>query len=572
MLNRRLYLQAWLVAFVALVVAFLTLQPPEEPVPGDQFATFNASEAAKGSAAMAAAAPLRVPGTAGGEAAAAWVEAELRKLPSGDRLVATQEVSARVEGRPASLRNVFFTLPASAVTRSPRNILIVAPRDAPRGVTTGTSNSAMLVELARNLTQRANRRHTMIFLSTDGSSLGNAGMRWYLSRVERSLIAGVIVLDAPGDGAADEVHVWASGGSRQALFLRGLAEQAIAQAGFRADPVPSLRTQLVRLAVPETRGEQRAAIDRAVPAVTLSGRDEGPLPAGTPEADRDRMDAVGTAVLALTALLDERERANVPDASLAFADRILRPSVVRVALLLLALPLLVMALDAAARVRRARVRLSSGLRAVAWRFVPPLAVLLVAHALAMWGVLRGPDVGRPPPPRDLPFGRMEVLIVVALALLSVVLGWVVRPRLARTGAQPPEDAAGALVWLALITLLAWWLAPFALVLILPAAHAALAATVVQHRWQVAILAAVGLVVPVAVIVKTAVDIDRNPLFAIWYLCQTSVSGARGMLGPILAVLVGVCVVSLGTLVMFRARKGLVGRRPRPARPVMSRDR
>jgi hypothetical protein len=565
MLNRRLYLHAWLVAFVALIVAFLTLQPPEEPIPTDQPVTFNASEAAKGSAALAAAAPLRVPGTPGAAAAARWVEEQFRKLPDGDRLVATQSMIARVDGQTVNLRNVFFTLPSDAVTTSSRNILIVAARDAPRGVTAGTSNTAILVELARTLAQRTNRRHTMIFLSVDGSTLGNAGTRWYLSQAERSLVAGMIAVDAPGDGAAGEVHVWAGGGGRQSLALRALADQAIAQAGFRANPLPPLREQLIRLAMPETRGEQRAAIDRTIPAVTLAGRDDGLLRPRLGEADRDRMDAIGTAALALTVLLDDRERANAPDASLAYAGKVLRPSVGRVALLLFALPLLVMALDAAARVRRARVRLSSGLRAVAWRFVPPLAVVLVAHLLAMAGVLRSPDVGRPPAPRELPFGRTEVLVVVALALLSVILWWVVKPRVTRTGAQPPEEAAGALVWLALITLLAWWLAPFSLVLVLPAAHAALAATVVQHRWQVAALGAVGLVVPVAVIVKTAVDIDRNPLYAVWYLCETSVSGARGMLGPILAVLVGVCVVSLGILVMFRARKGLVGRRPRYSR-------
>ena len=565
MLNSRLYLQAWLVAFVALIVAFLTLQPPVEPLPTDEPVTFNASEAAKGSAALAAAAPLRVSGTPGGEVAAAWVEDQFRNLPGGERLVATQTMSARVDAQAIGLRNVFFTLPADAITRSPRNILIVAPRDAPRGVTAGTSNTAILVELARTLSQRTNRRHTMIFLSTDGSSLGNAGLRWYLSQAERSLVAGAIVLDAQGDGPAGELHIWSRGAGRQALALRGLAEQAIAQAGFRADPLPPLREQLLRLAVPETRGDQRAAIDKAIPAVTLAGRDEGMLSPGLPEADRDRMDAIGTAALALTALLDDRERANVPDASLAYAGKTLRPSVGRVALLLLALPLLVMALDAAARVRRARVRLSSGLRAVGWRFVPPLLVLLVAHALAMTGLLRGPDVGRPPAPRDLPFGRIEALTVVGLVLLSVVSWWFVKPRVARTGAQPPEEAAGALVWLALITLLAWWLAPFALVLILPAAHAALAATVVEHRWQVAALGAVALAVPAAVVVTTAADIDRNPLYAVWYLSETSASGARGMLGPILAVLVGVCVVALGTLVTFRARKGLVRGRSRYTR-------
>jgi hypothetical protein len=72
--------------------------------------------------------------------------------------------------------------------------------------------------------------------------------------------------------------------------------------------------------------------------------------------------------------------------------------------------------------------------------------------------------------------------------------------------------------------------------------------------------------PIAIVLMTAADIDRSPLFAVWYLCQTAVSGARGLAGPVLGAVVGVCVVSLSTLVAFRARKGLVaGRASRAVR-------
>ena len=571
MLNRRLYLQAWLVAVVALLVAFLTLEPAPDDVEPNGVATFTAADAVKATNDLAAAAPERAPGTPGAQKALEWVQGRFTELAGkaqGDR-VATQPFVARVTGDALSLNNVFFTQPANAVTKSQRNILIVAPRDTPRGVAAGASSTAILVELART-TAKSKYRHPLIFLSVDGTSLGNAGLRWYLSMVERSRIAGVIVLDAPGEGTGRQMHIWSGGAGRQALALRQLAERSVRRAGFVASSVPALRSQLIRLAVPETRGDQRAAIDLGVPAVTLSGRDESVLPADASKPDQERVDAAGTATLELLNRLDAIERANAPDAALAYAGKILRPSVGRLALLLLALPLLVMALDAAARVRRARVRLSVGLRAVAWRFVTPLFVLLLAHLLTMWGVLRAPTVGRPPSPAELTLGARALLVMLLLGLLSFVLWMWVRPRVNATGANPPAEAAGALVWLGVITLVAWWLTPFALVLILPAAHAALAATVAPRRWQVVALAALAVAAPIAVVLTVASDIGRNPLYAVWYLCETSVSGARGLAGPVLAVLVGVCVWSLSTLVAFRARKGLVrgratGRSIRPAR-------
>jgi hypothetical protein len=565
MLNGRLYLQAWLVAVVALLVAFLTLEPPDEVVRTDQVATFNSAVAADTASDLASVAPERVPGSPGADAAASWIEGRFRGLPDGERRVATQAMVARVGGERIPLKNVFFTLPARAPTKSQRNIVIVAPRDAPRGVTAGTTSSAILVELARTAS-RTSYRHTIIFLSVDGGTIGNAGTRWYLRSVDRTRIAGVIVLDAPGEGDGRVVRLWSSGAGRQALAIRQLADQAVRNAGFEPSALPSLREQLLRLAVPETRGEQRAAIDLGVPAVTLADREESPLPAGPVTIQRERIGGAGRAALWLVNLLDVRERANVPDAALAYAGKILRPAVGRLALLLLALPLLVMALDAAARVRRGRIRVSAGLRAVAWRFVTPLVVLFLAHLLSMWGIFRGPDIGRPPKVVDLHLDGQAWLGILLLLLMSAVVWLGVRPRVLAAGASPSAEAAGALIWLALLTLLAWWVAPFSLVLILPAAHAALAATVVPRQWQIGALAVLALAGPIAIVLMTAADIDRSPLFAVWYLCQTAVSGARGLAGPVLGAAVGVCVVSLSTLVAFRARKGLVaGRASRAVR-------
>ncbi len=560
MLNGRLYFQAWFVATIALLVAFLTLQPQDELMAPESPGVFDGQGARAYAEDLTATAPLRVPGTESAEAGSRWMRDQMAELPAGHRLVAQQQARVRVQGDQVPITNVMYTVGPSAPTQSARNIVVVAPRDSPRQVAGNANASAVLLELARVAAQ-SQYHHTIIFLSVDGDTLGNAGLRWYLNSVDTSRIAGMVVLDAVGGDDGNEVHIWSGGAHRQALGLRQAAEQSVRDAGGVPTETASLTSQLIAMAVPETRGAQRAAIDMRVPAVTLSARREGPLPAGMkPPASSERLRLVGNAALHLVGRLDVRERARTPDASFAYAGRILRPSVARLALLLLALPLFVMALDAAARIRRARVRVSTGLRAVGWRCVPPLAALFLGHVLTLTGVLAAPSVGRPPLPADMAFTRGDGLALLLVVLTAAAVAVAIRGRIHATGANPPAEASAALLWLSVLILLAWWKSPYTLVLILPAAHAALAATVVPRRWQLVALAGVALAAPIAVIMAVSQAIDRNVWFTLWYLLQTSMSGARGFLGPVLLVLVGVCVVSLGSLVLFRARKGLIGRR------------
>ena len=144
-----------------------------------------------------------------------------------------------------------------------------------------------MLSLARaSATSRHQRPH--LFVSTDGSTVGNAGIRWFLDRFSSFPIAAAIVLDAPGEAEGDAVHVWVDGRTdRQALQLGQLAERSVERAGGRNVGAPSLGGQLMRMAVPQTFGEQGAAIADDLPAVSLSGRGESPLRAGAePTADR----------------------------------------------------------------------------------------------------------------------------------------------------------------------------------------------------------------------------------------------------------------------------------------------
>ena len=73
MLNGRLYFHAWLIAIVALLVAFLTLQPEETPIDAEQAPSFDAARAERLASDLVAAAAERPPGS---PQAAASVEAQ----------------------------------------------------------------------------------------------------------------------------------------------------------------------------------------------------------------------------------------------------------------------------------------------------------------------------------------------------------------------------------------------------------------------------------------------------------------------------------------------------------------
>jgi hypothetical protein len=137
---------------------------------------------------------------------------------------------------------------------------------------------------------------------------------------------------------------------------------------------------------------------------------------------------------------------------------------------------------------------------------------------------------------------------------------VTRRQVARAEALPPTDAASALIVVAVLLTLMWWLVPYGLILALPVAHVALVASMAKERWQLAGLGFLALLPFLLSAASIGSMIDRGFFYSAWYLLVTSVSGTRGWLGPLLAVLIGVCLWTVAAPAFHGRRSGSTSRR------------
>jgi hypothetical protein len=218
------------------------------------------------------------------------------------------------------------------------------------------------------------------------------------------------------------------------------------------------------------------------------------------------------------------------------------------------------------------VPLRDGLRVVGLRVVPIGLAVLAAHLLSLGSLLPGTAAGEPPLPADARFGALAGLAIV-LTGAAAFLGWKVTRRAARRAAvSRSAEGTAALGALAILLVALWILSPYALVLAVPAAHAALLAMGARRPWHLAALAALALLPLLALALHIAGILHSSALFAAWYLAVTAANGSRDATGVILGVLVAACIWSIAALVLERATTGGVafgaprGRARRALRP------
>ena len=566
MLNGRLYRLSWLVAALALLVALLTLESPggtpEPPLPP----AFDATAARVIAVDLATVAPERVPGPPGDAASAGWMAEQLAAVPGATRVV-RQRFSVTAPAGRVVTENVYVALPAREGQGNRGALVISAPRDTPPGVRGGESGSAVLVQLARSLGTVARNRPVLI-VSTGASTMGNAGARWFVSRFSGAPLAAAVSLDDPA-GVPGGLHVWDDGqDAHRSIPMLAAAQQAATRADAALAGAPGPFSQIAEMAVPQTSGDQAAYVALGVPSVSLASRPEGPL-AGGGLPTEDALGDSGRTAETLISSLDRSDALPAPTIGLVVNGRELRPVMSRVVILLLALPLLVAAIDLAVRLRRAGVRLVPFVAALLWRLLPVVVALLVGHLLAIAGMIASPAGGWPPLAESVPFDLAAIVAIVLSAGAGVLAWLVVRARAVRRDAEVASRAATGVIALGALCLLLWIVSPFALLIALPAAHAALIATRARRPWQVVGLALVAAVPAVLLVWWASGRIDRGIPYSAWYLVETTVSGARGVVGPVLAAAILVTAWSLGSLVLSRVRRGLIA--AGPYRPVPTED-
>jgi hypothetical protein len=264
--------------------------------------------------------------------------------------------------------------------------------------------------------------------------------------------------------------------------------------------------------VPYTLTEQGPLIAHGVPAVTLTAGPTEPRSAGFAVVSTTQLGTVGTTLVNVLAELDAAPSIDPGGPPAIFlGGSQLRGRLSQYMIVLLLVPPLACILDATARCRRRKLPLAPGLAAYGWR----LTTWLVA-AVALWLVHLLPGnvasgVAVPPLPGESGLSRLGIVIVAGV---SFAYWWlVVRRRIAPRGSVAGVDRTVGLVgcWLGLAfaSLLLCAVNPFAVVLVLPAAHAWLLVPWAARRGRRTLMAVVaaGLLGPALVLAELGLGQD-----------------------------------------------------------------
>src|SRR4051794_4507148 len=456
-----------------------------------------------------------------------------------------------------------------------RQIVVVAQRDAATvpDATGSASDTAALLEIARVL-QGTPSRKTLVLASVDGGTLGDLGVHRLLDKLpDRDRVEAAVVISnfgAPGR-AVPPLIGWSNGSQRVGVGLERTAAASIAQEFGRQPGSSGAAAQTIRLAFPLGIGAQGPLLAAGIDAIRFSGSGELPAPRSKQNVsniDVDRLGSLGRATLRTVFAIDQDARGleRGPTSYITVARKVLPNWGLALLGFTLILPAIVASIDAFARARRRRQPVARWLRWVLVAGLPLLAVLVLAKLMVWTGIVADPPPSpQPPSVRPLHAGDAVVLGVLAgVAALVWVLGW--RWARGRGGERLDPAAPGAGAVLALVltaaTLLVWFVSPVAALILIPALHLWLIASIadVPRRGPAPVLlVAVGLLPFAAVLFYYMDRLSLGPLRGLWYLFLLVFSGDIGILACVAACLLAGVFGSLVAILVARARK------PPPAR-------
>jgi len=557
-LNARLYRSSFLVLSLPLLVLAFSivrvggLPPPQLPP------AFDGNAARQLAVDLAAAAPDRVPGTAGAASAAEWFRSQMRAygLP-----VASDTWRQRVPGLgTVRLQNLW----AVAAGQSSDAIVVMAHRDdtgAGPGVNDDASGTATLIELARGYAQpdtpsaqRVRTAHTLVFLSTDGGSFGGVGAKRFVDHLPFHVVATVNLDAVGGTGIPRIVVTGDAPRSPAAALVETAANRVLEQTGRRVRRTGFL-PQLIDLGFPFTLYEQGPFVAQGIPAITLTTAGERPPPAFQDQAnalDGGTLAALGRATQELLGSLDQGlELAQGTTSFVWVGSRIVRGWAIELLLAGLLVPYLVAVVDLYARCRRRGIPLPPAFRSLGSRLGFWLFAGLAFYVFGLAGAWpTGPS--RPPNPATAVAGTWPKLGLIGFVLVLLLGRLVGRQRLVpRRRVTDEERLAGeaaALLALGVIALLTLATNPFALLFVLPAAHAWLWLPQVRNhapptRWIVLVAGLVGpVLVPLSLALRFGLGFD-----APWYLLELVAIGYVHL--PAVAITLGgaACAAQLAAI-------------------------
>jgi hypothetical protein len=266
-------------------------------------------------------------------------------------------------------------------------------------------------------------------------------------------------------------------------------------------------------------------VDKGIAAITLTSAGDRPPPAfGDTHLDGRRLTGIGRAAQSLLGSLDESvEQAEGTSSYVYLGSQIVRGWAIVFILCAAMLPCLAVIVDLFARLRRRRIPLLPALRSYRSRLGFWIFAALLFELFSVLGIWKT-GAARPLAPEHSPGTHWPVL---ALALFSCVLAaaWLfARDRLLPRRPVDDEDALagqiGALLALAVISLLLVAMNPYSILFVLPSLHAWIWLPQVRRRPAAlqALLIATGFAGPLLLLGSFAVRFDLG-LDAPWYLAQ-----------------------------------------------------
>ena len=557
MIDFRLYRFALLAVPVAAIIAMFSLRgvpsPLHEGIPPDAFDPATAVPLASD---LAEQAPYPTPGSAADDALAERVKNTFSSIEGAT--VSEQSFDASFRGHDVQLRNLIATLPGE----SSRQIALIAPRDVARGsgAVTSIAATAAMLEIAGSFSGTSHRK-TLVFVSTDGSSIGALGAKRFVRDYSDSdLLDAAIVLSQPavGDPRAPLVIPWSTGTQSTASQLADTANATVSEETDLPAGDQGPLSDLFRLALPAGLGEQGPLIEAGLPAVRLSGDGELPLDPSedTPEAfTPDTYDRLGRAALSLVLSLDASPGAveHGPKTYIGLAGNLLPGWTIAMLALGLLLPVAVGAasglLSAADGPRAAGgVLLWSALRVL-----PFAGALLLFGGATLVGLMPSPDF--PFDPHTAGLGAGGTIAVLAVLLLYCAIAFFLRPLRPPTTRNLPAAAPAALLIATVATIGVWAVNPYLALLVALGLHAWLAAAggVASGRLAAAGLVVIGLLPLIALVADLAARFDAG--LGVWR--DLLLMLADGQIGPGLALLG--CLLAGSAVAIVAAAGGRSGR-------------